>query len=492
MDQGDEKADAEIQRGVNSEDFVQSTFQEPGNSKKSVGNAATKKGDLSMVLILVTVASCLISVQHGYNLWVLYNTIGLLPSFYNITRPEEADFQITLLSITVTIFPLGASFATIPAGWLLDRFGRYRDKLETCDLHELVWQGICFCVGPLYLGEISPRSLRGGIIMTYHLFYFFGFLVAQILCLQDVLGTGNGFPILIKLFGVMPLLQLPLLPFLPESPRYLLIQKKDEESSRQALKKLRNRNDVEDEIEELHQEDIVEKSEKNMKPLKLLYSKKLRRQVIAIIVLMIGQQFDGISVAYYYAERNLRNINMGIYSSRFAKIATTTYICISIIIGIFVTDYKGRKFLLLIGFGVSSFICVLLTMAMELQSVISDMGYFSIILICIFLFAHAIGPGPLPTVLVVELFLQSSRSSATVIAQFLHWLLSLIIGLILLYIEIHIGPYSLIFFCPFGFAIFIYIFKFIPETRNRTFVDIRGKVTSRNPRRVHFKMPSPK
>nr|XP_028594347.1 solute carrier family 2, facilitated glucose transporter member 5-like [Podarcis muralis] len=313
MNQGDEKASAEMEREVNSE--------EARNSKKNVGNTATKKRELSMVLILVTVASCLIPMQHGYNLRVLYNTVGLLPSFYNITRPEEADFQISLLSITVTMFPLGASFATIPAGWLLDRFGRkvalfitnlsaiifYVVMIISLSMHNHgyiifsrlcsgISTGICFCVGPLYLGEISPRSLRGGIIMMYQLFYLFGFLVAQILCLQEVLGTGKGFPTLIKLFCVMPFLQLPLLPFLPESPRYLLIQKKDEESSRKALKKLRNRNDVEDEIEELHQEDIVENSEKNMKPLKLLCAKKLRRQVIAIIVVMVGQQFSGISV----------------------------------------------------------------------------------------------------------------------------------------------------------------------------------------------------
>ncbi|XP_060134159.1 solute carrier family 2, facilitated glucose transporter member 5-like [Zootoca vivipara] len=452
MDPGDEKANAEIKREVNSVGSVQSTVQEARNrenSKKDVGIAATKKGELSVVLILVTVASCLISVQHGYNLWVLRNTIGMVQYIPYLTAPfhylsRKVALFITNFSTIIFAVVMAFSLSIHSRGYII--FSRLCSGIST---------GICFCVGPLYLGEISPRSLRGGIIMTHHLFYLFGFLVAQILCLQEVLGTGKGFPTLIKLFGVMPLLQLPLLPFLPESPRYLLIQKKDEESSRQALKKLRNRNYVEDEIEELHQEDIVEKSEKNMKPLKLLYSKKLRRQVIAIIVLMVGQQFDGNSV-------------------------------------ILVAYYKGCRFLLLIGFGVSSFICVLLTVAMEMQSAVPEMRYFSVILIYIFLFAHVIGPGPLPIVLVVELFLQSSRSSATVIAQVLHWLLFFIVALILLYIEIHIGPYSLIFFCPFGFAIFIYIFKFIPETRNRTFVEIRGKVTTRKPRRVHFKMQSSK
>lgn len=45
-------------------------------------------------------------------------------------------------------------------------------------------------------------------------------------------GTPAGWPILLGLTGIPAALQLLFLPFFPESPRYLLIQKKDEEAAR--------------------------------------------------------------------------------------------------------------------------------------------------------------------------------------------------------------------------------------------------------------------
>ncbi|XP_033012006.1 solute carrier family 2, facilitated glucose transporter member 5-like [Lacerta agilis] len=94
----------------------------------------------------------------------------------------------------------------------------------------------------------------------------------------------------------MPLLQIFLLPLLPESPRYLFIQKEDENSAIKVLKKLRDTDDVGDEIEELQLEDIIEKDEKNMDSLKLMMTPSLKWQVIRIIVLMGGEQLDGLNV----------------------------------------------------------------------------------------------------------------------------------------------------------------------------------------------------
>lgn len=53
---------------------------------------------------------------------------------------------------------------------------------------------------------------------------------------QSVLGVGlfvPGWPVLLALTGVPALLQLLSLPFFPESPRYTLIQKRDENTARQ-------------------------------------------------------------------------------------------------------------------------------------------------------------------------------------------------------------------------------------------------------------------
>ena len=50
--------------------------------------------------------------------------------------------------------------------------------------------------------------------------------------------------------GIPAVLQLLFLPFFPESPRYLLIQKKDEAAAKSALRRLRGWHDMDAEIED--------------------------------------------------------------------------------------------------------------------------------------------------------------------------------------------------------------------------------------------------
>nr|XP_016848235.1 PREDICTED: solute carrier family 2, facilitated glucose transporter member 5-like [Anolis carolinensis] len=146
---------------------------------------------------------------------------------------------------------------------------------------------------PLYLGEISPRSRRGGVVMMPHFFLILGVLLAQILALKHLLGTPKGWPTLMGLAGVMPLSQSVLLPFFPESPRYILIQKKNERKAREALQMLRGKDDVDDEIQELCQEDIAEKADKRMSMLKLIKKRNMRWHLITVVVVMTAQQLSG-------------------------------------------------------------------------------------------------------------------------------------------------------------------------------------------------------
>ncbi|NWI71420.1 GTR5 protein, partial [Todus mexicanus] len=104
-----------------------------------------------------------------------------------------------------------------------------------------------------------------------------------------------GWPVLLGLTGIPSLIQLLLLPFFPESPRYLLIQKGNEEQARQALQRLRGWDDVDDEIEEMHQEDRSEREEGQFSVFSLCTFRGLRWQLISIIVMMMGQQLSGVN-----------------------------------------------------------------------------------------------------------------------------------------------------------------------------------------------------
>lgn len=122
--------------------------------------------------------------------------------------------------------------------------------------------GLASNVVPMFLGEMAPKNLRGAIGVVPQLFITIGILIAQILGLNSILGNVEGkilawevfcglcwgkippshqhlvtfvagWPVLLGLTGIPSVIQLLTLPFFPESPRYLLIQKGNEEQARQ-------------------------------------------------------------------------------------------------------------------------------------------------------------------------------------------------------------------------------------------------------------------
>ncbi|GAA6061240.1 hypothetical protein JCM10212_002699 [Sporobolomyces blumeae] len=81
--------------------------------------------------------------------------------------------------------------------------------------------GLASLVVPLYIGELSPTSLRGRLVTLNVVAITFGQVVAYCLNLafQNV---PHGWRYMVGLGAAPPLLQLVLLGYLPESPRYLL------------------------------------------------------------------------------------------------------------------------------------------------------------------------------------------------------------------------------------------------------------------------------
>jgi Sugar (and other) transporter len=88
---------------------------------------------------------------------------------------------------------------------------------------------------PMYISEIAPLNLRGGLGTVNQLAVTIGLLLSQVLGIEQILGTNDGWPVLLGLAICPAILQLILLPICPESPRYLLITKQWEEEARKGL-----------------------------------------------------------------------------------------------------------------------------------------------------------------------------------------------------------------------------------------------------------------
>ncbi|KAJ7316961.1 hypothetical protein JRQ81_003123 [Phrynocephalus forsythii] len=337
--------------------------------------------------------------------------------------------------------------------------------------------GIYSAVVPIYLGEISPVNSRGIIGMVPQLFLSLGVLLAQVLALREVMGTLEGWSIIMCLSGFLALFQFIIVSDFPDSPRYLLIQRNNEEEARKALKELHGRVDIEAEIQELRQEDLFEyDEEKDMNALMILCYPHLRWQVLSIIILMSSQQLSGVNAVYYYTERLYQATDIGTENVRYVSLASTILIFISILVGIRIVDLKGRKILLLIGFGVSSVLCVVLTITIELQKN-TWVAIINSFLINVFLTGHAAGPSSLAFLLISELFLQPSRSSAYVVGGFVHWVLHLFMVITYMELPPYVRAYSFLVCFPICVATFVYVYTMVPETRGLTFLEIRRTMT---------------
>lgn len=88
---------------------------------------------------------------------------------------------------------------------------------------------------PMYISEIAPLTLRGGLGTVNQLAVTVGLLISQVLGVEGLLGTDGGWPYLLAVALFPSVLQLTLLPMCPESPRYLLITKGEEQAAREGL-----------------------------------------------------------------------------------------------------------------------------------------------------------------------------------------------------------------------------------------------------------------
>ncbi|KAM6108910.1 LOW QUALITY PROTEIN: solute carrier family 2, facilitated glucose transporter member 5-like [Pterocles gutturalis] len=469
------------------------------------------KGVMTLSLALVALISAFgSSFQYGYNVSVINSPAPYMQEFYNQTYldrhgvPMDSGFQTFLWSLTVSMFPLGGFFGSLIVWPMVNNCGRKGTLLinnilsitgallmSTSELAKSfeviilarvlmgIYAGLASNVVPMFLGEMAPKNLRGAIGVVPQLFITIGILVAQLLGLSFILGNDSGWPVLLGLTGIPSLIQLVILPCFPESPRYLLIQKGKEEEARKALRRLRGWDDVNDEIEEMRREDQSEKEEGQFSVLSLCTFKGLRWQLISIIVMMMGQQLSGINAVFYYADRIFQSAGVQGNNVQFVTVSIGDNVVMTLV-AVFIVESLGRRILLLAGFGLCCVSCAVLTLALNLQTTVPSMSYLSITCVIVYIIGHAIGASPIPSVMITEMFLQSSRPAAFMVGGSVHWLCNFTVGLVFLYMEAGLGPYSFLIFCAICLATMVYVFFIVPETKNKTFMEINKIMAKRN------------
>ncbi|XP_076821684.1 solute carrier family 2, facilitated glucose transporter member 5-like isoform X2 [Clavelina lepadiformis] len=347
--------------------------------------------------------------------------------------------------------------------------------------------GMAMGITPLYIGEISPTSIRGGLISVHQLFITIGLLTAQVLGLSDVFGTEDSWNLLLAFPAFISILQLLILPFLPESPRHLLIDKNQRARAIECLTKFRGTDKVDDEILEMIEESKVEEEFGKVSLLDLITQQNFRRKFFPLAVNQIVQQLCGINAILFYVKCIMVTGDARDESQNNEQILVAAFEVFMTLLPVFLIDRVGRKRFLVGGYAVAAIFSCLLTISLSIPDS-TWTSYLRIIAVCGFIAGFAIGPGPVPWILTVEFFMQRSRPLASAVAICLNWIFTSVIFWVFPVMQRSMNGY-MYFFCLICTLSAIYFYEVLKETKNKTFQEIHQIFEQENVAQINEQKP---
>ncbi|XP_013416933.1 solute carrier family 2, facilitated glucose transporter member 1-like [Lingula anatina] len=475
--------------------------------QKAQGRKKALTGPLVLAMF-AAVIGC--SFQVGYATGVLNEPQNVLKEFINATWCERyhssihPDVLLILWSVIVSIFCAGGMVGGFAAGYLANHIGRknammiiniisvaaiglqagakYAKSFEMIIVGRFligVHSGLSTGVAPMYLNEIAPLTLRGAMGTINQLFIVLGMVTSQVLGLKEILGTDDLYPYLLGAPAVAAVLQLVLLPMCPASPRYLLLNKHQEEKARKALMWFRHTvvaKSVEHEIVEMKNEHERNKHLPKVTVCQLFRDPMLREPLMIALVANISQQLSGINAVTYYSIMIYEQAGLNDTDASYATVGMGGIMFVMTGISAVLVDRAGRRTLHLVGLGGMCIFTVVMTISFVYSDPLNPqkewISYISIVGMISFTIFFSVGPGSIPWFLTVELFAQNARSAASSLATPCNWAANFMVGLLYPIMQKNLQDYS---FLPFtGLLALFWLFTYIklPETKGQTAHDM--------------------
>ena len=316
--------------------------------------------------------------------------------------------------------------------------------------------GLSSIVVPAYISEISPAHQRGRLVAFYQFQIVFGILIAFLsnYILQRYFSLNWRWMLGIE--AVPAILFLLMILKVPESPRWLILRKKDENESRRILK-----------IIDPENADIVIDQIKNTGAniRDHLFKKSLSGPILLAFFIAVFNQLSGINFIIYFAPRvfSLAGLNESIALLSTAGVGFVNLIFT--LIGMFLIDNYGRRFLMKIGS--VGYIFSLSAIAFAFLSEAS--GMIVVFFVFLFIASHAIGQGAVIWVFLAEIFPNNVRTKGQSIGSGTHWVLAALIALLMPYFLSRFEPYLIFSFFAFMMVLqFLFVIFLMPETKKKS------------------------
>ncbi|CAG9973773.1 unnamed protein product [Clonostachys byssicola] len=345
---------------------------------------------------------------------------------------------------------------------------------------------------PLYISEVAPPNMRGSLLVLEQFSIVFGAIVAYWVTYGTRSLAGD---IAFRLpFGLQMIpaliVGLGILAF-PFSPRWLAMRGRNQDCL-QSLTKLRRvplddgriqaewRSIV---CEVKFEQAVLEKQHPGRKGVALealqwvdLFKPKMIRRTAIALAVSFFQQFSGINAFVYYAPTFFRALGQDNEMSLILAGMVNIIQLIGVIPVFMFLDKIGRRRLAIFG-GIAMAIPHLIMSGIVSKydgnwTSNSNMGWFGVALIYIYVLFFAMSYGPLGWTLPAEVFPSYNRAKGVGCAVAVNWLANFVIGVIVPEMLIQLGWGTYLFFGCFCIAAATFAYFVILETARKSLEEI--------------------
>ncbi|KAL3812642.1 hypothetical protein ACJIZ3_013910 [Penstemon smallii] len=475
-----------------------------GGFAASSGGGTEFEAKITPIVILSCIMAATGGLMFGYDVGVSGGVTAMpdfLKKFFPVVYRRTQDPNINsnycrydnqgLQMFTSSLYLAGLT-ATFFASYTTRRFGRRVSMLiagvffvtgvilnaAAQDLAMLIIGRILLGCGvgfanqavPLFLSEIAPTRIRGGLNILFQLNITIGILFANLVNYGTArIEGGWGWRVSLGLAGI-PAGLLTLGALLVIDTPTSLIQRGHIEKGKSALKRIRGTENVEPEFLEIVEATRMAKEVKH--PFRNLLKRRNRPQLIIAVALQIFQQFTGINAIMFYAPVLFSTVGFGSDAALYSAVITGAVNVVSTIVSIYSVDKVGRRMLLLEA-GVQMFlsqsvVAIILGLKVTDHSDNLNHGYaiFVVVLICTFVSAFAWSWGPLGWLIPSETFPLEARSAGQSVTVCVNLLFTFVIAQAFLSMLCKFKFGIFLFFSSWVLLMSFFVFFLVPETKN--------------------------
>lgn len=370
--------------------------------------------------------------------------------------PAQQYGRKKVLTVIALLYLLSAVGCALTPVWILFIIFRFIGGLAV---------GASSVVGPMYISEVSPAHVRGRLAASFQLMIVTGIFVAYLTNFLFINLGENSWRWMLGIMVVPAALFAILLRSIPESPRWLVLNRRDEEAKAIFLKT--GEPDAMGVIQLEHQLEHYGLKEK------LFMGNTYRKPILYAVLLAMFNQLSGINAILYYAPRIFEMAGFSKADAYLQPVYIGGANLLFTLLAMTVIDKFGRKTLLLIG---CVGLIVFLGLTAQAFSGGGNLGKNVLFYLLGYIAFFAFSQGAVIWVFISEIFPNAVRSQGGSLGSFTHWIMAAIISWtfpIIVEGSPNGGFYSFVFYTFMMILAFLFIWRVMPETKGRSLEQIQ-------------------